>query len=416
MLKFVFIISGVEWLNSIKGQNLKKTILIVLSTLMLIVLTGCASKTTTVNVPYSSINIDESKAYIVFAYEPFSLLGVSTPPIIYEFNPKSGQQKLVINFDKKGKFFQEVTPGEHHYIIRRVVPAMALQEDMKFHITVNVEKGEKTYVDVQGLKVFTLHRALLESKLQGMQCTLDNLNKYNFKELSHGNNHIVLYESPMFNNINIVCEGDKVVNIYSGTLMSIPQALTLKSIEGFSTIRPINEFNQNNLLDIEELNSKYNLFHILHKDALQKYPFEIYHYSAPTNEHKYESIQTVVKSQSNLDSKAMIDITKKISDTFIIPNSSAKTKKLKIVFSIENYVSGNRAGRYFNLLIDNHFDSMASVQITAEYIDTETGKSIGKVKATRVLAIGILGGSSSGIVEDAINDILAYTEAVYIKK
>lgn len=397
----------------------------------LLFLSGCAGKTVIVQEPLSSLTADKAKAYIAFAYDPPKLLGPTPEALLYEFNATTFEQKLLIEFDTHGKFLQEVTPGKHFYIIRRVMPALALQEDVKYQFSINAKQGEITYVDLQMLKVMTPERKILEGKLQKMSCNSDNLTRYNFEEIQEEKdssnpvssfeirsnvkeNSILKYKSPLFGYVEIGCVDNKVINLSSGS--SFFKVVTLKGMDELPIIKAAKELDNYKLLQKDDINDKYTIFHLLHKDAFQNYLFEIYEYSETSDEHKYGNIETVINLPKNFDSEDGLVINKTINDTFTSYISTNDNETLKIIFNVENYITGNRAKRYFALSYDNAFESMASFQLSAEFVDVATGKKIGKVKATRVLGIGIFGGSASGLVEDAVNDILTYAKSVYIKK
>ena len=398
--------------------------------LILTILSGCSSKAIRIKETMSTVTSDKSKAYIVFAYDPPKALGPAPEVLLYEFDPKTDKQKLLMDFDVHGKFIQKVASGKHYYIIRRAMSTLALREDIKYQCTINAKQGKITYVDLYRVKIFTPQRELLEKKLQEMPCTLDNLHRYGFEKIEEeedsssieglgvsseiDKNSIKRYRSPLLENIKISCQNEQVMNFCSSDPFC--KTSTLKRINKLPIVKPAKSLDNYKLLEIDDIKSKYNIYHILHKDALQHYRFEIYDYSEKSNEHKYGNIQTVVNFPENIDLEDMSSITQIINNKYNSYSSSDSTGKLMILFNVENYVSGNRAKRYFALSEDNALESMVSFQVSAEFVDLTTGQKIGKIKITRILGIGIFGGSALGVVEDAIDDIFAYTIAVYVKK
>ena len=395
---------------------------------------GCSSKVLHVEKPLSEITSDKSKAYVAFAYN-LKLFGPIPDAILYEFNPKTFEEtKALIDFDENGVFIQQVAPGKHYYIIRRVMPALSIQEDVKYQFTVDAKKGKITYVDLQMLKVFTPQRKRLEEKLQTMSCISINLQQFGFTRIEEHDkadknsiiprqenksiNPIKEYESSWLGGMKITCENNKVVKLSHSDSFLNRQLLTFAEMKNLQIIKPKETLTSYKPLEKEDIEKKYHVFHIVYKDALQKYPFEIYSYPKQEQINQYKCIQTGISFPAKISTEDRSDISKIINNKFSICNSSASstTNKLKIIFHIDNYTSGSRAGRYFSMSFDNMFESMSTIQISVDFIDAVTEQTIGKIKVTKVLGGGLFGGSSSGPIEDAVNLIYDYTKAVYLKK
>lgn len=395
----------------------------------LMIFSGCSGKTITVEKPISDLTSDKTKAYIAFSYKPPNIMGPAPEALLYEFNLKTNYQKELVDFDTHGTYLQSVTPGEHYYIIRRVMPTLALAEDIKYQFTVDAIQGKITYVDLQMLKVITEQRERLETKLKEMPCNSANISQYGFEEVKEKSNSssvagikmasntdeiaIRKYTSDLFGGMQLNCKNNKVIELTP--VNSFFAMATLDSLKALPLIEPSKSNDDSKLLEMDDIKVKYNIFHEMHKDAMQKYPFEIYQYADVASQHQYTGIELEINFLSKVEKDDKDNIQAIIKDAFSSFSSPEDTKQLKLIVTVDNYVVGSRGGRYFALSSDNAIESMASIQISVDFIDSDTGKLIGKVKDTKVLGIGIFGGSSSGIVEDAVDEILKYTKSVYLK-
>lgn len=381
---------------------------VILSSLLFFV--GCASQNVVSKEPLPTVTLDKSKAYIAFAYDPPKFFGAPTPAaILYEFDTKTYEQKTLIEFDDNAKFIQTVTPGNHYYILRRVMPALAIAEDVKYQFTVNAQQGKITYIDLQSLKVMTPERKMLEKKIQEMTCTTNNLNKYGFEKVKSD-----VYKSPLLGDIEISCKNDKVVKLSPSDSL-IGKMGTLKSLTGLPIVRSAKSLENYKLLDKEDIKVKYQLYHVLHKDAIQKYPFEILQYPDQSNEHKYANIQLDINLPQYLNTEDKSEVSKIIKNEFKSYISSSGPEQLKIICNVKNYIPGNRMGRYSAWSIDDSFEKMSSINISVDLMDASTGKKVGKIEATGILAAGALGGSTPDMIKEVSESILNYIKAVYLK-
>lgn len=393
----------------------------------LMVFSGCSSKTIIIDKPVSQLTTDKSKAYVALSYNPPNLLGPVPEAIVYEYNLKTNNQKQLITFDREGTYFVGMEPGKHYFIIRRVMPALALEEDVKYQFTINAIPGKTTYVDLQNLQVVTDQRKTLETKLKETPCNLTNMSKYDFKKIEQekkSNSGSQWVKQPATSSENIIlkyrsdllvseldCQNNKVIKLTNYPLF-FSKISTIDNLKALPLIKPSKDNDSSKLMKIDDIKLKHNIYHVTHKNAIQKYPFEIFQYSDDSSLNQYTDIEFDIKYLSKIEEDDKESIESIIKDTF---SSTDSSKKLKLIFTIDNYVPGNRAGRYFALSIDNAIESMASIQISVDFVDVNTGKVVGKVKSTKVLGMGIFGGSGTGIVEDSIDDIYKYTKSIYLK-
>lgn len=387
----------------------KAHLVLVLSSLLFF--SGCASNNVVMKEPLSNLTLDKSKAYIAFAYRPLEVFGGPTPEaILYEFDSQTFEQKTLIKFDDKAKFIQTVTPGKHYYILRGIMPAMALAEDIKYQFTVNAQKGNITYVDLQSLKIMTSERKMLERKIQEMSCTMTNLNKYGFEKIKDD-----VYKSPLLGDIEISCRNDKVVKLSPSYSIFSQRVSTLNSLTKLPIVKPAKSLDNYKLLDKEDIKVKYQVYHVLHKNAKQKYPFEILQYPNPSDEHKYSNIQLGIHLPQYLNAEDKLDVEKIIKNKFNSYLSSSGPEQLKIICNVKHYIPGNRMERYFAWSIDNMVEKMSSINISVDLIDASTGKRVGKVEVTRIVEAGALGGSTSDMIKEVSDSIVNYIRSVYLK-
>jgi len=347
--------------------------------------------------------------------------------MITKFKPSSDKAKFIVQLNRNEKYIDRVSPSKHDYYIY-------IGSDLKHIVEVDIKAKEVINVNALMGVVIPKSRELLTSKIKNTECTQKALKKFCFEpyikstnsrspNTSYTNkekrNQEERYDSNIFL-YSIYCNNGKINKLIDKTNVSdedISRAIEVKPKKikksGMNTVR-------NTIDDL------YLFLITTHKGVMQKIngvfslmgsqSSSILQFTDPKYLYKYNSLAlSKFNTTSDLKNEEISALETDFNNTFRDKNLFSHAQELIIEYTINSYVDGNQATRYFGFTQNQRDQGMQSLSMNITFIDPKTKEIIGEVEYNAFLKGGLFGGTV-GLLNDAVNDITKYAKMNFIKQ
>ncbi len=374
-------------------------------------LTGCASKSISVEKTESEITSDKSKAYIVFS-RPYNFLGGGNSIDIVQFNNRNFEPKYVAYLSAGERVIHQVTAGKKYFFTD-----VGANENI---ILIKTKPGNIYYVNIGVTgeaiffpKLYKERRLTFTKSLEEEKCSNSFLEKYLFKlevdkdeEISYTveKNPITRYKSII--QFDIECQNGDVISLkdkyYVHTLSELKETDLIKPNE-----KAMKDFSRDIYQYKKDIKAYYPTWNFKFKNVpmTESVFLDVKQIVEASDFRQYTDFNVVPSKNNTLDKEVIEEFTVSLDSKFSHIN---KDKTVTIEYTLNKLDTGDMFGRYMTMgIAKNSYRSNVGV-IDIDIVFKDTNNNIlGAIRLTQLEAGGFLGGINT-LKQDVINAISEY--------